>query len=144
VVLAFNGRKVGSWEELRLVIAETQPGTKVKLSVSRGGKPLTLEASLDKYDEKPNELLSGVDVAPVTPEARRRLGIPARFSGLVVTAVADDSPYRDQLIANVLIVQIDREDVTDLASAKAALTPGRHMMYVYYRGALRVIRIEVN
>ncbi len=144
VVLAFNGRKVGSWEELRLVIAETQPGTKVKLSVSRGGKPLTLEAALEKFDEKPNELLPGVDVAPVTPEVRRRLGIPSRFSGLVVTAVADDSPYRDQLIANLLIVQIDREDVTDLASAKAALTPGRHMMYGYYRGALRVIRIEIN
>ena len=36
------------------------------------------------------------------------------------------------------------EDMTDLATAKAALTPGRHMMYVYFRGALRVVRIDIN
>ena len=143
VVLAFNGRKVASWEELRLIIAETPPGTKVKLSISRSGKPLTLEASLEKYDEKPNELVPGVDVTAVTPEARRRLGIPSRFSGLVVTGVAEDSPYREQLAPNLLIVQIDHEDATDLTTAKAALTQGRHMMYVYYRGALRVIRIDI-
>jgi Do/DeqQ family serine protease len=143
VVLAFNGRTVASWEELRLIIAETMPGTKVKLSVSRNGKPLTVEAALEKFDEKPNELIPGVDVSPLTGETRRRLAIPSRFNGLLVTAVAEDSPYREQLIPNILIVQIDREDVTDLVSAKAALTPGRHMMYVFYRGSLRVIRIEI-
>jgi serine protease Do/serine protease DegQ len=144
VVLAFNGHKVTSWEELRLAIAETLPGTKVKLDISRNGKPLALEASLDKYDEKPNELIPGVDAVSITPEMRRRLNIPARFSGIVVTAVAEDSPYREQLVPNLLIVQIDREDVPDLASAKAALTPGRHMMYVFYHGSLRVIRIEIE
>ena len=143
VVLAFNGQAVSSWEELRLAIAETLPGTKVKLSISRNGKPITVEAALEKFDEKPNELIPGVDVTPLTSEARRRLAIPSRFDGLLVTAVAEDSPYREQLIPNILIVQIDREDVTDLASAKAALTPGRHMMYVFYRGALRVARIEI-
>lgn len=144
VVLAFNHVTVTSWEELRLIIAETTPGTKVELSISRNGKPLTITASLVKNDEKPNELLPGVDVAPLTTESRRRLGIPVRFNGLLITAVDDNSPYREQLIPNVLIVQIDREDTTDLALAKAALTPGRHMLYVFYRGALRVLRIDVN
>ena len=144
VVLAFNGRTTSSWEDLRLVIAEFAPGTTVKLSVSRSGKPLTIEATLAKLDEKPNELIPGVDVIVLTNEARRRLGIPARFNGLLVTAVDETSPYRDQLLPNILIMQIDREDVTDLASAKAALTPGRHMLYVFYRGAPRVARIEIN
>jgi Do/DeqQ family serine protease len=144
VVLAFNGRTVASWEELRLLIAETMPGVKVTLSVSRDGKPLRIEASLIKNDEKPDELITGINVTPLTSEARRRNGIPARFNGLMITSVADDSPYRDELIPDVLIVQIDREDATSLASAKEALTPGRHMLYVFYHGALRVIRIEVN
>jgi Do/DeqQ family serine protease len=144
VVLAFNGRTTSSWEDLRLIIAEFTPGTRVKLSVSRNGKPLTVEATLGKLDEKPNELIPGVDVTVLTNEARHRLGIPARFNGLLVTAVAESSPYRDQLVPNVLIMQIDREDVTDLAAAKAALTPGRHLLYVFYRGAPRVARIEIN
>ena len=143
VVLAYNGRTVTTWEELRLQIAETMPGTKVKLSVSRDGKPLTLEASLDKFDEKPDELIPGVNATVLTTELRRRLGVPSRFDGLVITSVDEKSPYHEQLVPNLLIVQIDREDVTDLNSAKAALTPGRHMMYVYFRGALRVLRIEI-
>jgi serine protease Do/serine protease DegQ len=144
VVLAFNAQAVTSWEELRLIIAETLPGTKIKLSISRDGKPLSIEASLAKNDERPDELIAGVNVTPLTPEAHRRHGIPARFNGLMITSVADDSPYREQLIPDVLIVQIDREDATTLASAKAALTPGRHMLYVFYHGSLRVVRIDVN
>jgi serine protease Do/serine protease DegQ len=144
VVLTINGRVVTSWEDLRLIIAESTPGTTVKLSVSRGGKPLAIEAALAKYDEKPDELIAGVNVTPLTADARRRFGIPTRFGGLLVTSVSDDSPYRDQLIPNVLIVQIDREDATDLASAKAALTPGRHMLYVFYHGSLRVVRLDIN
>jgi len=144
VVLSIDGKNVTSWEDLRLIIAETPPGSKVKLAVSRNGKPLAVEALLAKYDEKPDELISGVNVTALTPEARRRNGIPARFNGLMITSVAEDSPYRDQLVPNVLIVQIDREDVTDLASAKTALTSGRHMLYVFYHGALRVVRIDVE
>jgi Do/DeqQ family serine protease len=144
VVLAYNGRPVASWEELRLQIAETMPETKVKLSISRDGNARTIDATLAKFDEKPDELIDGVDVTPLTEEFRVRLRIPARFDGLVVKAVGKDSPYADVLAPEFLIVQIDREFVTDLASAKASLTPGRHMLYVYYRGALRVARIEIK
>ena len=144
VILSMNGRSVPSREDLRLIIAEMSPGAKVKLSISRDGKPLMLEATLVKLDEKPDELIPGVDVTVLTGDARRRLGIPGRYSGLLVTAVDKDSPYAEYLIPNVLIVQIDREDATDLASARAALTPGRHMLYVLYHGVLRVVRLEVN
>ena len=87
VVLAYNGRSVASWEELRLQIAETLPETQVKLSISRDGKALTVEASLAKFDEKPDELIEGVDVTPLTEEVRGRLRVPARFDGLLVKAV---------------------------------------------------------
>ncbi len=144
VVLSFNDRPVSSWEEFRIMIAEMPPGAKVKLALSRDGKPVTVEVTLEKLDEKPDELLSGVDVTPLTSELRARLRIPARFDGLLVKNVAEDSPYADTLVPELLIVQIDREYVSDLASAKAALSPGRHLLYVYYRGALRVARIEIK
>jgi serine protease Do/serine protease DegQ len=120
------------------------PGTKVRLGVSRGGKALTFEVLLTKLDEKPDELIPGVDVTPLTDETRLRFRIPARFDGLMVRAVDKDSPYADVLVPDVLIVQIDRDDVTDLPTAKAKLTPGRHLLYVYYRGALRVVRIDIK
>jgi len=144
VVLTYNGKPVASWEDLRLLIAETTPGTIVKLGISREGKPRTIEVSPSKLDEKPDEVLQGVDVTPLTDELRTQLRIPARIDGLVVKSVDRDSPYADVLEPNIVIVQIDREYVADLASAKAALTPGRHLLYVYYRGAIRVARIEVK
>ena len=156
VVLTYNEHSVVSWEELRLMIAETTPNSAVKLGISRALDPkaagpgkaarksLVVEVNLAKFDEKPDELIAGVNVTPLTEELRARLRIPTRFNGLLIKSVDKDSPYVESLVPNLLIVQIDREDVTDLASAKAALTPGRHMMYVFYRGALRVVRIDLN
>jgi serine protease Do/serine protease DegQ len=156
VVLTYKEHPVSGWEDWRLMIAETLPNTSVKIGLSRaldakasgGGKPvrknMVIEVSLAKFDEKPDELIAGVNVTPLTEELRVRLRIPGRFDGLLIKSVDKDSPYVDTLVPNLLIVQIDREDVTDLASAKAALTPGRHMMYVFYRGSLRVVRIDIN
>jgi hypothetical protein len=116
----------------------------VKLKISRDGKDKVVEAALSKLDEKPDEILAGVNVTPLTGEARRRLNIPARLNGLLVTSVDNDSDYAERLAPDVLILQIDREDVTDLDSARKALTPGRHMLFVYFRGALRVVSVEVK
>ncbi len=144
IILGVNGKPVGAQRDLRIAIAQMAPGTKVKLDVSRDGKTLSLDVTLGKLDDKPNELIAGVDVAPLTPEARKRLNIPARISGLLVTAVEEDSPYAERIVPDVLIVQIDRLEATDLELARRALTPGRHVVYIYYRGALRLIGVEVR
>jgi serine protease Do/serine protease DegQ len=144
VITNINDKAVTSLRDLRVLIAQSAPGSKVKLKVSRDGKDRLIEASLGKLDEKPDEILSGVEVTPLTPDARRRLNIPARLNGLLITEVDNDSDYADRLAPDVLILQIDREDVTDLESARKALKPGRHMLFVYYRGALRVVGVEVK
>jgi len=144
VIMSINEKLVGSLRDLRVLIAQTSPGSKVKLKVSRDGKERTVEAALGKLDEKPNELLGGVEVTPLNPEARRRLNIPARLNGLLVTNVDENSDYADRLAQDVLILQIDRQDVSDLDAARKALTTGRHMLFVYYRGALRVVGVEVK
>jgi membrane-associated protease RseP (regulator of RpoE activity) len=144
VIMSINNKSVTSLRDLRVLIAQTAPGSKVKLKISRDGKDRSIEAALGKLDEKPDELLAGVEVTPLTQEARRRLNIPARLNGLLVTTVSEDSEYADRLAPDVLILQIDREDVIDLESARKALTPGRHMLFVYFRGALRVVGVEVK
>jgi Do/DeqQ family serine protease len=144
VILSINGKPVTSLRDLRVLIAQSPPDSKVALTVTRDGKERLVEATLGKLDEKPDELLSGIEVTPLNDEARQRLNIPARLDGLLVTAVEEGSEYSDRLAVDVLILQIDREDVTDLEAARKALTPGRHMLFVYYRGALRVVGLEVK
>ena len=74
-------------------------------------------------------------------EDRRRLNLEPRVSGLIITDIAPDSPFRDSLAPNVVIMEINRSPITDLASAKRLLQPDRNFLWIYYRGAARFIVI---
>ncbi|MBW8782944.1 MAG: Do family serine endopeptidase [Verrucomicrobia bacterium] len=143
-ILSIDGRAVTSREELRLIVAQNLPGSKVKLRLVRDGKERTVEVVLGKLVENPNELLAGVQAEPLTEESRRQLDIDKRVTGLLVTKVADDSPYHDRLAPNAVIVEIDREPAGDLRTAKAALQPGRHLLLIYFRGQLRYLTFLVK
>ena len=142
VIVAVDGQPVTSREELRLTIAQMPPDTQVKLKISRKGKTQTLEATLGKLDENPNEIVSGVEAAPLSPEQRRRLR--NGLDGIVVTKVDENSPYADRLAEGVIIVQIDGEEVADVAGARKLLLPGRHSLLVFSRSGMRRIPIEVK
>ncbi|HTJ77881.1 MAG TPA: Do family serine endopeptidase [Rariglobus sp.] len=143
-VLSIDGKPVVSREELRFIIAQSLPGSTVSLAVMRDGKARTIAVSLGKLVENPNELLTGVQAEPLGADARRRLQIDDRITGLLITGMAEDSPYRDRLVADAVIVEIDRQPVTDLKAAKTVLQPGRHLLLVYYRGQISYQLITVK
>src|SRR5205085_7158337 len=64
VILAINNHSISNWEELRLLVAQMVPESKVTLKVVRDGRPRDLEVTLGKATENPNELITGVDVIP--------------------------------------------------------------------------------
>ena len=124
MILRVNGKPIENYDELRLTISQLAPGSKVTLDISRDGKPMTVEVTLAQFAEKPNEILDGVEVGKLTDEVRRRLGIDARTTGLVVTAVEEKSEYAEELPVGAVIVEINRTPIDDIASAKAATPPG--------------------
>ena len=77
VILRINGKPIENYDELRLMISQLAPGSRVTLDISRDGKPMTVEVTLAQFAEKPNEILDGVEVGKLTDEVRRRLGIDA-------------------------------------------------------------------
>ncbi len=136
VVLSVDGKPISSSEELRLIVAETTPNTKISLGVFRNGKPLTVDVTLGVLAEKPNELLPGVTVERLTDELRRKLAIDRRVNGLIITAIDKNSPYADHLAPNMVIMEINRNAVTDVAAAKTLLVqPGRNLFFIFYQGA---------
>ena len=141
---SIDGKPVASREALRFIIAQSLPGSKGSLGIIRDGKASTLLVALGKLVENPNEFLAGIEAAPLGDEARARLQIDGRITGLLITKVADDSPYRDLLLADAVIVEIDRQPVTDPKIAKTILQPGRHLLLVYYRGQIRYMPIAVK
>jgi serine protease Do/serine protease DegQ len=141
VVLSVNDHPVASVEEMRLMVAQIAPGSSARLSVVRDGKTQTVNVTLDQVNDRPDDILTGITVRALTPDDRRRYSIDARVSGLLITEVAEDSPFRDRLEPNSVIMEINRTPVTDITAAREALLlqPNRALLAVYNRGAIRFV-----
>ncbi len=142
IIVAIGGKSVDSFDQLRLIIAQNPPGSKVKLRYLREGKPVDVEVTLTKLAEdaaKPDEFVTGVVVAQVDDEQRRTFRLPDEIEGLVVTEVAADSPFRDRFHSGMVIVQLNRTPVDDASGARAQLRPGRNFCLVWDRGGYRYV-----
>jgi len=145
VIASIDGTTVSDYDDFRLMVAGKLPGSKVMLSIVRGGKPMVVPVTLGTLTEHPDELLQGVSVGALSDDVRSKLGIDPRINGLLITNVDDDSPYADRLAANMVIVQINRSPVSDLASAKSLLLePGRNLLLIYSNGGLGYVAVTIK
>ena len=111
----------------------------------RADKTRTVVVELGRGVENPDELVAGVDAAPLTPEVRRRLGLnDSRIAGLVVTRVSEDSPHRGRLAEGMVILEINRAPVPDLAAARERIRSGRNLIAVFDGRAIRYLVITVK
>ena len=94
IVVRFGDTKIHDMQQLRNLAAATEPGTKVKIEVMRGGKLVSVNLRVAQRDnEEPvastgdvsNEL--GLTVENLTPELARSLGVGSDVRGVVVTQV---------------------------------------------------------
>ena len=147
VIVGIDDRRITSVDELRLYIGQTAPDTKVTVKILRNGKPESHEATLGRVAEEntaKGELLPGVSVEKLSDETRKQFHVDDRVEGLVVTEMADNSPFQESFRQGAVIEQINRAPVTDLASAKKAIRSGRNIALVYYRGVYRYIIFQVR
>ncbi|MEO0055029.1 MAG: hypothetical protein RLZZ50_976 [Verrucomicrobiota bacterium] len=146
VVVAIDGKPVTIPQELRFIIASKLPGSGVELRVLRDGKERTLKVELGRLTgaESAAELLPGVTAKPLDDEARRQLGAPRDLSGLVVTEVAENSPYASRLAPGMVVVEINREPVSELEDARNLLRPGRNLLIVFARGVFSPIAVTLK
>ncbi|HYC72293.1 MAG TPA: Do family serine endopeptidase [Opitutaceae bacterium] len=146
IITEVDGKPVSSREDLRLMIAQTPPGTKVEVKYLRNGKPGTATVTLTALEDESapsGELLPGVSVEPITEQLRRDHGIDERIDGVIVTDVSPASRYAGIFPEGSVIESINRSPVTDLASAKRALVPGtRNRALLNYRGLRRYVLFE--
>lgn len=145
IIIAINDKTVTSTDDLRLIISQTPPETKIAVKYIRDGKTDTKDIVLGKLQDDnvadDGELFPGVTVSPLTADLRKELHVEDR-EGLVITDVSENSPYRDVLPQGAMIEQLNRVPVTDLASAKRVLRDGRNLVVYYFRGVRRYITIN--
>jgi serine protease Do/serine protease DegQ len=146
VILSVDGKTVVTPQQLRFAIASKLPGSKVQLRILRDGKERTLTVELGSLDGTAltTELLPGVTARPLDDEARRQLGADRELSGLIITEVAETSPYASRLAPGMVVVEINREPVTQLEDARRLLRPGRNLLILYVRGMFTPLAITIQ
>lgn len=119
VIIAVNGEKVRDPNDLKLKIADVQPGKKVDITVIRDGKELTLTVTaeeLEPEEEKPATTETdkdlGFSVRELTPALARRYGFRTQ-AGLIITQVREYSDAaRKGLAVGDIILEVNRKKVT--------------------------------
>ncbi|MDZ7359324.1 MAG: DegQ family serine endoprotease [candidate division KSB1 bacterium] len=109
IITEFNGEKVKNSTELRNMVAQTAPGTSVKISLLRDGRDMQVKVVLGERprgrggreeqpgQQQPDEQTSkklGLSIQNLTPDLAQQLGYKNE-RGVVVTDVASGSPAED-------------------------------------------------
>jgi serine protease Do len=106
VVTEVNGQKVANGGALQMAVSEMTPGTALKLSLVRDGKPMTLNLTVGQFKAKGEQASDGGDkggqkgrigvaVANLDSDARQQLEVPDQVKGVVVQDVKPGSPADD-------------------------------------------------
>jgi serine protease Do len=148
VIKKFNGHTVRNITELRSLVSQVELNKKVELELVRGGNTLKLTAEIkeqpadyltsrnnprqpqtpqqpDDQQQEPDEAnaLSSVEVADVTPDVVKRLDLPNRIRGVLVTKIAGEA---GELRAGDVIEEVNQQAVNSVSEYKkvvASLDP---------------------
>jgi len=140
VIKKFNGHNVRNITELRSLVSQVELNKKVDLEVVRNGNTMKVSAEIkeqpadyltsrnnprqpqspqtpDDQQEEPDEasVLSSVEVGEVTPEIVKRLDLPNRIRGVLVTKLDGEA---GELRAGDVIEEVNQQPVTSVAEYK--------------------------
>ena len=158
VITAFNGTAVGDANELRNLVAATQPGTEATLNILRDGREQQVGVTLGELSadasgagegggggggggggaEQSEGGRLGLAVTPLTPELAARMRLPEDRQGVVVTGVEPSGPAAEAgLRPGDLVEQANRQPVRSAEDLRAAIESAgdRPLLLLVTRGA---------
>ena len=123
VVTEVNGQAVESPTDLRMKIADIQPGTKVEIKLIRDGQEKTVTAAIAELEagEKTKTAAEtaakniGITVSTLTPQIARRYGLRTT-EGLLVTDIENGSDAeRKGIQPSDIILEVNRQKITTVS-----------------------------
>jgi serine protease Do len=143
VIKKFNGHTVRNITELRSLVSQVELNKKVEMEVVRGGSTMKITAEIkeqptdyltsrnnprqpqtpqqpDDSEEQPDEAnaLASVEVAELTPDVMKRLDLPNRIRGVLVSKVGGEA---GELRAGDVIEEINQQPVTSVSEYKKVM-----------------------
>jgi serine protease Do len=166
VIVEVDGKKITDPRQLRLIVSQIPPNTKVNVKAIRNGKERNFNVTVgvlpgeqisstsetDSGSESKVEQLEGVGVSDIDSRTRQQLGIPPHINGALVTEVDPDSKAADAgLRPGDVILEIEREPVSnaDEAVELSEKAKGDRVLLLIYssqngRGASRYLSVEAT
>jgi serine protease Do len=119
VIVAVDGEKINDPNDLKLKIADIEPGKKVNITVIRDGKEQTFTVTVEEYEPQETKVKTegedkdlGFSVREITPSLAGRYGLRTQ-EGLIITPVRRYSEAeRKGLAVGDIIIEVNRRKVS--------------------------------
>lgn len=150
IILKIDEREIDSAAELRLVVSQVLPGTKVAVTLIRQGKTMVLPITLGSLTGKVGAIntdssaLKGVILRPLNDDLRDAYSIPNDLDGVLLIDVEDDSPFVDKLEPLTVIIEINGNAVNSIDGIEENLVMNRqNRFYIWADGKKRFVILRL-
>ncbi len=143
VVIELNGKEVDEPYSLRNMIATTPPGGEVEFKVIREGETIALQVTIGELptdDQKTStrykNAMRGISVQDLNPDLYRKLNLPDKIMGVVVTDVEPGSPAEARLTPGDVILEINRKASSNLEDYElivSKIKPDKDVLLLVFR-----------
>jgi len=128
VIVGFNGNEIKDFSDLTKLVALSDPGSKVSLTILRNGEKSSIEITLGELKDtqkKPTELSSAkeldMEVQEITPDLANRYNL-SQNKGVIITNVARGTEaWEAGFRPGDIILQIDKKQINGLDDYNEAL-----------------------
>jgi len=146
IIFEYDGKKIEEPYILRNMVANTLPGEQHTIKVLRDGKAKTMTiiiGELPSDAQQPFEAgdfqnaLKGVSVQDLTPELAKKLRVPDKIKGVIVSDVEESSIAAGALMQGDVIQEVNRKRVIDVKSYKdvvARIKKDESVLLLIFRG----------
>ncbi len=156
VIVEYDGKKTDEPGLFRNMVANTAPGEKHSLKILRDKDLLTLKVTIGELPPDIQQAENGtyvnalreVGVQDITADIAKRLGLPPRVKGVIVSDVGEDSPAYGVLTQGDVIQEIDKKKIANVKDYQQIVSMiGRDnniLLLVYRRGSSLFITLSTQ
>jgi len=143
VIVEYNGNKITESDQLPILVARTEIGKTVKMTVLRDKKEIPINVKIAELKEQevvasaPKEDKLGLTVQNITPQLAESLGLK-RANGVVITSVQPQSAAGDAgLRRGGVILEVNRKEIANTDTFEKQVNeakPGSNILFLVRRG----------
>lgn len=149
VIVEYDGRQTDEPYQLRNMIANTLPGEEHTLKVLRDDKLIIIKVIIGELPaemQRPEtgdyqNVMKGVSVQNITPEIAKKLNIPGRVKGVIISDIDEGGPASGVLMQGDIIQEINRKkinDVKDYQETVSKIRKDEDVLLLIYRSGSSV------